>query len=106
MTPVYGNGQGASDSPSQWREESAMLFDIYKSRMQGAEMSLQTGERLVKFPLAAFADDTNLLGNNDHRLVQFQVTKVILHEVYDCFCHSTIVYLMPSNLSLLLDEWM
>jgi hypothetical protein len=67
MTPVYGNGQGAGDSPSQWSQESAMLFDIYESKMNGAEMSLRTGERLVKLPIAAFADDTNLLGNNDHR---------------------------------------
>jgi hypothetical protein len=24
-TPVYGNGQGRGDSPSQWSQESAML---------------------------------------------------------------------------------
>jgi hypothetical protein len=66
ISPVYGNGQGAGDSPSQWSQESAMLFDIYESRMAGASMSLQTGETLVSLPMAAFADDTNLLGNNDH----------------------------------------
>jgi hypothetical protein len=64
-TPVYGNGQGAGDSPSQWSQESAMLFEIYESMIQGAEMSLQTGEKMVELPMAAFADDTNLLGNND-----------------------------------------
>jgi hypothetical protein len=66
ISPVYGNGQGAGDSPSQWSQESAMLFDIYESRMEGASMSLRTGERLVNLPMAAFADDTNLLGNNDY----------------------------------------
>jgi hypothetical protein len=40
MTLVYGNGQGASDSPSQWSQESVMLFEIYKSMIKGAEMSL------------------------------------------------------------------
>jgi hypothetical protein len=66
ISPVYGNRQGAGDSPSQWSQESAMLFDIYESRMEGALMSLRTGERLVNLPMAAFADDTNLLGNNDY----------------------------------------
>jgi hypothetical protein len=65
ISPVYGNGQGAGDSPSQWSQESSMLFNIYESRMEGASMSLRTGEKLVELPMAAFADDTNLLGNND-----------------------------------------
>jgi hypothetical protein len=65
-TPVYGNGQGAGDSPSQWSQESAMLFDIYDSIIPGAQMSLRTGGIVAKIPLAAFADDTNLLGNNDN----------------------------------------
>jgi hypothetical protein len=37
MTPVYGNGQGAGDSPSQWSQESAMLFEIYESMIKGAD---------------------------------------------------------------------
>jgi hypothetical protein len=82
ITPVYGNGQGAGDSPSQWSQESAILFEIYESKMQGAEMSLRTGERLVEIPLAAFADDTNLLGNNDNR--QKSRSK-LLHEVKQAF---------------------
>jgi hypothetical protein len=28
ITPVYGNGQGAGDSPSQWCQQSTMLFDL------------------------------------------------------------------------------
>jgi hypothetical protein len=65
MTPVYGNGQGAGDSPSQWSQESAMLFEIYESMIKGAEMSMRSGEKLAELPIAAFADDKNLLGNND-----------------------------------------
>jgi hypothetical protein len=38
-TPVYGNGQGAGDSPSQWCQQSAMLFDLYAARHQGTTMS-------------------------------------------------------------------
>jgi hypothetical protein len=32
-TPVHGNGQGAGDSPSQWCQQSAMLFDLKKMRI-------------------------------------------------------------------------
>lgn len=64
-TPVYGNGQGAGDSPSQWSQESAMLLKLYEERVQGTSMSLRTGETIARLPMAAFADDINLLGNND-----------------------------------------
>jgi hypothetical protein len=104
MTPVYGNGQGAGDSPSQWSQESAMLFEIYESITKGAEMSLRSGEKLAELPMAAFADDTNLLGNNDqgkksrHDLLQeariaFTTWDKILHasghfmELAKCGCY-------------------
>jgi hypothetical protein len=64
-SPVYGNGQGAGDSPSQWSQESAMLFQLYQKRVAGATMSNNHGNIMARIPLAAFADDTNLLGNND-----------------------------------------
>jgi hypothetical protein len=65
--PVYGNGQGAGDSPSQWCQQSAMLFDLYKEANTGAQISNRHGNMVANFPLAAFADDTNLLGNDDKR---------------------------------------
>jgi hypothetical protein len=40
--PVYGNGQGAGDSPSQWSQESAMLFQIYQELATGTTMSIAT----------------------------------------------------------------
>jgi hypothetical protein len=73
--PVYGNGQGAGDSPSQWCQQSALLFDLYKKEMPGAQMSHKHGNRKVNIPMAAFADDTNLLGNNDiHSKTQEDLT--------------------------------
>jgi hypothetical protein len=66
-TPVYGNGQGAGDSPSQWCQQSAMLFDIYTESQSGAQFSSRSGETALSLPLAAFADDTNLIGNDDER---------------------------------------
>jgi hypothetical protein len=66
-TPIYGNGQGTGDSPSQWCQQSTMLFDLYSVENPGATMSTRTGDKQIQIPLAAFADDTNLLGNDDGR---------------------------------------
>jgi hypothetical protein len=63
MTPVYGNGQGAGDSPSQWSQEGALLFKLYQEKMPGAIMHDRKGDCRVNIPLAAFADYTNLIGN-------------------------------------------
>jgi hypothetical protein len=41
-TPVYGNGQGAGDSPSQWSQESAMLIDLYEREAPRATMTTST----------------------------------------------------------------
>jgi hypothetical protein len=66
-TPVYGNGQGAGDSPSQWSQESAMLLDLYEREAPGATMTYRDGSNAVSIPITAFADDTNLLGNDNNR---------------------------------------
>jgi hypothetical protein len=65
QTPIYGNGQGAGDSPSQWCQQSALLFDLYAESNQGSTMTSRNRKTKVNIPLAAFADDTNLLGNDD-----------------------------------------
>jgi hypothetical protein len=65
QTPIYGNGQGAGDSPSQWCQQSALLFDLYAKSNPGATMQSRNRKTLINIPLAAFADDTNLLGNDD-----------------------------------------
>jgi hypothetical protein len=66
-TPIYGNGQGAGDSPSQWCQQSTLLFDLYTESNQGAKMTSPDSKKQIDFPLAAFADDTNLLGNDNNK---------------------------------------
>jgi hypothetical protein len=64
-TPVHGNGQGAGDSPSQWCQQSVMLFDLYAKEHQGTCMTDWNGKKRVILPVAAFANDTNLIGNDN-----------------------------------------
>jgi hypothetical protein len=65
-TPVYRNGQGAGDSPSQWSQESALLFNQCQELTEGAKLCDRNGNNTTEVHLAAFADDTNLLGNNNY----------------------------------------
>jgi hypothetical protein len=92
QTPIYGNGQGAGDSPSQWSQESSMLFDLYENSVKGAQMSFRNGRLATKIPLTAFADDTNLLGNEDHQAMSItnlvEQTKLAFQE-WDKLLHAT-----------------
>jgi hypothetical protein len=51
-TPVYGNGQGAGDSPSQWSQESAILFNAYETMTKGASLTNKRGQS-THIPIAA-----------------------------------------------------
>jgi uncharacterized protein YjbK len=71
-TPVHGNGQGAGDSPSQWCQQSAMLFDLYEKTQTGNRLSDHTNDTSIEIPITAFADDTNLIGNDDTHELQIE----------------------------------
>jgi hypothetical protein len=68
-TPVHGNGQGAGDSPSQWCQQSAMLFELYANETSGTCLTRRDGSQRIDLPMAAFADDANLIGNDDNRIL-------------------------------------
>jgi hypothetical protein len=44
-----------------------MLFDLYAKENKGLCMTSRDGRELVRLPMAAFANDTNLLGNDNFR---------------------------------------
>jgi hypothetical protein len=81
-TPIHGNGQGAGDSPSQWCQQSAMLFEIYGNHHKGASMTSPDDTIQTQIPLVAFADDTNLMGNDD---LQNQTVDQLIQNAQDCF---------------------
>jgi ribonuclease HI len=107
-TPIYGNGQGAGDSPSQWSQESSILFDLYENSVQGAQMSFRNGKLATKIPLTAFADDTNLLGNDDHN--NGSITSLVeqtkhAFQVWDKLLHATGHFMELGKCSCYLSVW-
>jgi hypothetical protein len=81
-TPIHGNGQGAGDSPSQWCQQSAMLFDIYSHTHHGATIINPDRTLQLRLPLTAFADDTNLLGN---KTSENQSLNGLIQDAQECF---------------------
>jgi hypothetical protein len=107
LSNLYSNGQGAGDSPSQWSQESALLLDLYKQQAPTAKMTFRDGTHATKIPIAAFADDTYLFGNdNKHRKTKetivleaktaFETWNKLLHatghfmELGKCACYLSI----------------
>jgi ribonuclease HI/enamine deaminase RidA (YjgF/YER057c/UK114 family) len=107
-TPIYGNGQGAGDSPSQWSQESALLFDLYENAVMGAQMSFRNGKIATKLPLTAFADDTNLLGNDDqHTMNTNQLVEQAKQafQTWDKLLHATGHFMELAKCSCYLSVW-
>jgi hypothetical protein len=107
-THVYGNGQGAGDSPSQWCQESAMLLDLYERNTSGSTMSFRDGTIAAKIPLAAFADDTNLLGNDDSRtksIDQLVANTKKSFEVWNNLLHATGHFMELGKCACYLSIW-
>jgi enamine deaminase RidA (YjgF/YER057c/UK114 family) len=107
-TPIYGNGQGAGDSPSQWSQESAMLFDLFEMAVKGAQMSFRNGRIAATIPLTAFADDTNLLGNDDRH--EMSVTSLVeqtrnAFQEWDKLLHATGHFMELGKCSCYLSIW-
>jgi hypothetical protein len=53
--------------PSQWNQESALLIDLYERKAPNATMTTHNRQATVNVPITAFADDTNLLGNDNYQ---------------------------------------
>jgi hypothetical protein len=108
ITPVYGNGQGAGDSPSQWSQESALLFELYQDMMEGAQLCDRKGKNKTEVHLAAFADDTNLLGNNNNNnKSQDTMTKEAKEAftIWNGLLHATGHFMELSKCSCYLQFW-
>jgi hypothetical protein len=107
-TPVYGNGQGAGDSPSQWCQQSAMLFELYSNEHQGTSISQRDGSPCITLPMAAFADDTNLIGNDDDQSLSLEE---LVHKVQASFTmwnellYSTRHFMELAKCSCYLSVW-
>ena len=72
--PIFGNGQGAGDSPQKWLFMSSTLFDIYEPRAAGSKFASPDGRLEVEVKLVGFVDDvrnsTNLFDQDNASLEQ------------------------------------
>jgi hypothetical protein len=97
-TLVHGNGQGAGDSPSQWCQQSTMLFDLYSKEHQGTCISWRDRSQCITLPMAAFADDTNLIGNDDNRTLSVEELVIKAQEGFTTW--NELLYMMGHFMEL------
>jgi hypothetical protein len=72
--PMFGNGQGAGDSPQKWLFMSSTLFDIYEPKAAGSKFASPDGNLEVEVKLIGFVDDvrnsTNLFDQDEAPMEQ------------------------------------
>eukprot|EP00957_Ditylum_brightwellii_P193115 14703668-Ditylum_brightwellii.AAC.1 len=64
MFPIYGTGQGSTNSPTIWLIISSTLIDIHEELSNGATFSDRLKEIEVHIPLVGFVDDVTGQTNN------------------------------------------
>ena len=62
--PIYGTGQGSSNSPAIWLFVSSALMDAYEEWAESAKYSTPMGDCSVDVNMVRFVDD-NTGQNND-----------------------------------------
>jgi hypothetical protein len=63
FTPIYGNGQGSTNSPSAWLFISNNIFKCHCKHANGAYYTDPDNETEVQLYLAGFVDDINIYAN-------------------------------------------
>ena len=64
LFPIYGNGQGAGNSPGLWCAISSILFDVYEKQACGASFYSPDKTKNVKLDMISFVNDTSSSTNN------------------------------------------
>jgi hypothetical protein len=64
--PIYGTGQGSTNSPTIWIIISSTLFDVHMQRANGATFSSPDKSVEIAFSIVGFVDDSNCQTNDFH----------------------------------------
>lgn len=62
--PIYGTGQGSTNSPVIWIIISSTLFDIHNQQAHGATFCSPDQSISISFSIVGFVDDSNCQTNN------------------------------------------
>ena len=65
--PVYGNGQGAGDSPNQWNQTSSIILQLFFAMAHRAILESPFRDLKVEQATDAFIDDANNYNNDDEQ---------------------------------------
>ena len=63
LTPIYGNGQRSTNSPTAWLFVSNIIFKCYQKHAHGASYQDPENCNKIHLYLLGFVDDINLYNN-------------------------------------------
>ncbi len=64
VSPIYGTGQGSTNSPIIWIIISSTLFDIHIQKAHGATFCSPDQSIEIAFSIVGFVDDSNCQTND------------------------------------------
>ena len=67
FTPIYGTGQGSSNSPAIWCVISSILFTSHLSKVHGATYETPDKKHSIKLTMIGFVDDSTGQVNLFHK---------------------------------------
>ena len=109
LTPIFGNGQGSTNSPNAWLFISNNIIKCYKKEATGATYSDPERQHQLTIHIAGFVDDKTLFSNCFYCLDN-EITDVISQLKTDIQLFSNLLWatggaMEPGKCSYLVLHW-
>jgi hypothetical protein len=98
--PIYGTGQGSTNSPVIWIIISSTLFDIHNQRAHGAHFCSPDQSSSISFSIVGFVDDSNCQTNNFLSNDQMSCVSLIAEATADAQLWADLLWLSGGYLEL------
>jgi hypothetical protein len=99
--PIYGTGQGSTNSPIIWSMISSKLFDLHESKAHGASFCTPDRQLQVQKSISGFVDDSNCQTNDFDATPQPDPDELVYLATMDAEIWSTELYDSGGLLELL-----
>ena len=98
--PIYGTGQGSTNSPIIWMFISSVLFDMYSDNAYGSTFATPTDDLAQPSKIVGFVDDSNCTTNSWYSVDQEDYGDLIQMATEDAQLWADILWLSGGHLEL------
>mmetsp|Transcript_30358 Transcript_30358/g.72755 ORF Transcript_30358/g.72755 Transcript_30358/m.72755 type:complete len:2117 (+) Transcript_30358:2729-9079(+) len=100
LKPIYGTGQGSTNSPMIWTLVSSVLFDVHTELAYGAEFVSPDGKIRIRTTIVGFVDDANGTVTDFLNDDQSDVATLVLRAQHDAQLWSDLLWMSGGLLEL------